>query len=71
MFKENTVSLKGLEAYLWSMSKKKHTTVTIDIEIIKWIKEQIEKKRFSSISHGLEWCVYQIMEKEREEEKEG
>jgi len=50
-----------------SKRKKKHTTVSIDADIIKWIEEQIEKKRFSSVSHAVEYCLYQVMEKEKKE----
>lgn len=41
------------------------TSVTLDDEIIKWIDEQIKKKKFASRSHAVEYCIYQIMQKEK------
>lgn len=37
------------------------TSITLDEKIVKWIDEQIEKKRFASRSHAVEYCLYQFM----------
>jgi Arc/MetJ-type ribon-helix-helix transcriptional regulator len=41
--------------------------VTIDDKILAWIEEQIEKKRFASVSHALEYAIQQLIEKEKKE----
>lgn len=48
-----------------SMSKIRRS-VTLSKEVLNWINEQIKKRRFSNVSHCLEYAVYQLMEKEKE-----
>ena len=47
------------------MKVKRKTSVTLDDSVLKWISEQIEKRRFRSVSHAVEYAVYKLMEKER------
>jgi len=54
---------------------KKHTTiievmrlkktVTLPKDVVEWLQEQIKERRFSNLSHGLEYAVYQLMKKEK------
>ena len=43
-------------------------TVTLPKDVIEWLEKQIEERRFSNISHGIEYALYQLMKKEREKE---
>jgi Arc/MetJ-type ribon-helix-helix transcriptional regulator len=45
-------------------SKKKQTTVTLDTEVMDFLHKQIKNKRFSSISHGINYAVFKLMEDE-------
>ena len=36
---------------------RKRLTITLDDETIAWLREQMDRKVFSSLSHGLERCV--------------
>ncbi len=48
-----------------SMSgKKKQTTVTLDDEVLNFLQQQIKEKRFSSVSHGVNYAVYRLMKEE-------
>lgn len=47
---------------------KRKLSITVDSELIKWIDEEIEKKRFSSRSHGFEFCVNHVKVKEKRKE---
>jgi Arc/MetJ-type ribon-helix-helix transcriptional regulator len=46
------------------LTKKKQTTVTLDAEVMDFLHEQIKVKRFSSISHGVNYAVYKLMKEE-------
>jgi Arc/MetJ-type ribon-helix-helix transcriptional regulator len=41
-------------------------TVTLPKDVIEWLEKQIQERRFSNISHGIEYAVYQLMKKEKE-----
>ncbi len=43
---------------------KLRKNVTIDDKLIKWVEEQIRKKRFASLSHAIEYALYEIMKSE-------
>ena len=51
-------------------SKKKQTTVTLDKEVMDFLQEQIKTKRFSSVSHGVNFAVYKLMKEEKEQKNE-
>jgi len=40
-------------------------SVTIDEELVKWIDEQIRRRRFRNRSHALEWALARVIEEER------
>jgi len=46
---------------------KRKIGVTVDEELIKWVQEQIKKKRFASLSHAVEYALYHLMEEEKKE----
>jgi Arc/MetJ-type ribon-helix-helix transcriptional regulator len=35
-------------------------TVTIDVKLVKWIEEMVEKKEFGSLSHAIEKAIYEL-----------
>ena len=35
-------------------------SITIDKELVEWIKSEIEKKRFKDVSHAIEFAVYRL-----------
>jgi Arc/MetJ-type ribon-helix-helix transcriptional regulator len=41
-------------------------TVTLPKDVVEWLEKQIEERRFSNLSHGIEYAVYQLMKKEKE-----
>ena len=51
------------------MPRKKQTTVTLDFEVMDFLQEQIKTKRFSSISHGVNYAVYKLMKEESKNNK--
>lgn len=40
-------------------------TVTIDANLLAWVKEQIRDKRFASVSHAIEYALNKIMKEEK------
>ena len=40
-------------------------SVTIDIELIHWVEEQITKQRFRNKSHAVEYALLRLKESER------
>lgn len=45
-------------------------TVTLPKDVVDWLEKQIEERRFSNVSHGIEYAVYQLMKKEKEKSKD-
>lgn len=43
-------------------------TVTLPKDVVEWLEAQIQERRFSNISHGIEYAVYQLMKKEKAKE---
>jgi Arc/MetJ-type ribon-helix-helix transcriptional regulator len=43
---------------------KKKTSIAIDTELFQWVQEQIKLKKFASLSHAVEFCLYNIREQE-------
>ena len=41
---------------------KRSVTVTIDVDLLEWVNEEIEKKEFASISHALEKALVKLKE---------
>ena len=44
---------------------KEKVHITVDKEILNWIDEQIDNKRFRNTSHAFEYCVYRMMKEHR------
>ena len=44
---------------------KLRRNVTIDEKLLAWVDEEIEKKRFASLSHAIEQALYQLKHKAR------
>lgn len=51
------------------MSKVRRS-VTLSKETLEWIEQQIKRKRFSNVSHALEYTVFELMEKEKRAQKQ-
>jgi Arc/MetJ-type ribon-helix-helix transcriptional regulator len=48
------------------MSPKIRRSVSISIELMQWVQEQIKQKRFKDVSHAIEYALYRVMqEKEK------
>lgn len=43
--------------------------VTLRKEIVEWIDKEVEKLRFASRSHAVEYAVVQLMKRQEKEEK--
>lgn len=39
-------------------------SVTISKELMMWINEQIEERRFKDVSHAIEYALYQLKKEE-------
>ena len=39
---------------------KVRRSITLDKELVEWIKSEIEKKRFKDVSHAIEFAVYRL-----------
>lgn len=42
------------------MAKKVKTSVSLDIETLKWMDQQIETKKFRNRSHVIEYAIEQL-----------
>lgn len=47
------------------MKEKRKTSITLDEEVLDWIRKRIETRRFRSVSHAIEYAIFQLMEKEK------
>lgn len=43
---------------------KKRITITLEDNVLKWLDENIEKKRFYNYQHAIEYCISQVMNEE-------
>ena len=44
---------------------KARRTITLDRKILKWTEEQIEEKRFASLSHAIEYALNKLIKEEK------
>jgi Arc/MetJ-type ribon-helix-helix transcriptional regulator len=42
-------------------------SVTISEELMKWIQEEIKRKRFKDVSHAIEYALYKLMEESKKQ----
>jgi metal-responsive CopG/Arc/MetJ family transcriptional regulator len=42
------------------MGKKKTVSISVDEDLLKWIDQQIEIKRFAQRSHAFEYAIEQL-----------
>jgi Arc/MetJ-type ribon-helix-helix transcriptional regulator len=40
-------------------------SVTIDVELIRWIEQQVKKQKFRNKSHAVEYALVKLKESER------
>jgi Arc/MetJ-type ribon-helix-helix transcriptional regulator len=60
------ISMNRSEQCLVEMVKKR-LQVTVREDIVNWIDRQVEKLRFASRSHAIEYALLQLMEQEKNE----
>jgi len=41
---------------------KTKTTISIDMEIYKWVESMVKRGRFANVSHGIEYCARIVKE---------
>ena len=41
---------------------KTKTTVSIDMDVYRWIESMVKKGRFAHVSHGVEYCARIVKE---------
>jgi len=46
---------------------KMRLQVTVREDIVKWVDNEVEKLRFASRSHAIEYALLQLMEKKKKE----
>jgi Arc/MetJ-type ribon-helix-helix transcriptional regulator len=46
------------------MTKVK-TSIALDVDLLKWVDLQIEKKRFANRTHAIEYALQQLVESEK------
>jgi Arc/MetJ-type ribon-helix-helix transcriptional regulator len=49
------------------MGRKVKTSVALDQEMLDWIAELVQRKRFGSITHAVEYALQRLKETEKEE----
>lgn len=49
------------------LGKKVKTSIALDEELLFWIEEMIERKRFASRTHAIEYALQRLREQEKEE----
>jgi len=48
---------------------KVRRSVTISEDLMKWIAEEIDRKRFKDVSHAIEYALYRLKEETRKEKE--
>ena len=38
--------------------------ISVDDETLRWVEQEVEKKRFRNVSHGFEYAVNELVKKE-------
>lgn len=49
------------------MGRKVKTSIALDEDLLLWIEKMIERKRFASRTHAIEYAIQRLKEKEQEE----
>lgn len=49
------------------MGRKIKTSVALDQDLLSWIEEMIERKRFANRTHAIEYALQRLKEQEEEE----
>jgi Arc/MetJ-type ribon-helix-helix transcriptional regulator len=48
---------------LWGiMGKKVKTSVALDSDLLKWVDQKVEKKRFANRTHAIEYALQRLKE---------
>ncbi|MGC8693534.1 MAG: ribbon-helix-helix domain-containing protein [Thermoplasmata archaeon] len=42
--------------------KKLKVSVSVDEDLLEWVQEEIEKKRFASVSHAINFALHRLKE---------
>jgi len=43
---------------------QRKTSVTLENDVLIWIQSQIKNKRFRSVSHAIEFAIFELMKKD-------
>jgi len=49
------------------MVRKIRTSIALDKEQLEWIEDMVSRKRFSSVSHGVEYAIERLREQEKDD----
>jgi len=49
------------------MGRKIKTSIGLDEDLLAWVDEMIEKKRFASRTHAIEYALQRLREQQEEE----
>jgi len=49
------------------MGRKVKTSIALDEDLLAWIEKMIERKRFASRTHAVEYALQRLREQEHEE----
>jgi Arc/MetJ-type ribon-helix-helix transcriptional regulator len=49
------------------MGRKVKTSIALDEELLAWIDEMIDRKRFASRTHAVEYALQRLREQQEEE----
>jgi len=49
------------------LGRKIKTSIAIDEDLLSWIEEMVERKRFANRTHAIEYALQRLREQEAEE----
>lgn len=49
------------------MGHKVKTSIALDEDLLVWIRKMIERKRFASRTHAVEYAIQRLKEQEKQE----
>jgi Arc/MetJ-type ribon-helix-helix transcriptional regulator len=49
------------------MGKKRKTSIALDEDLLSWIDDLINTKRFANRTHAIEYALQRLKEREKEE----
>ena len=65
-YKRNKHKQRWISLSLVEMAKKR-LQVTVREDIVEWVDQQVDKLRFASRSHAIEYALLQLINEKKEE----